>query len=214
MCMVKKTPKASLLVIYYAKLTEIFWISSSHLYHAYAWLKLFSLQKSFNKNLSQKDLQLIASSVVLAALSVSPYDCSYGASHLELENEKERRLRVANLIGFNVEPKPESREMVSKFSVVIDFMKLLNMIFLSLTIINNSLQLSRSSLLSELVRFIIFFAHISFSSKTSEEKMWIISIISFVYLVILPLSFPLPHWLEFYLIYVWGCWISLCYLLL
>lgn len=112
MCLVKKTPKASLLVVYYAKLTEIFWISSSHLYHAYAWLKLFSLQKSFNKNLSQKDLQLIASSVVLAALSVPPYDRSYGASHLELENEKERSLRVANLIGFDVEPKAESREVV------------------------------------------------------------------------------------------------------
>ncbi|PRQ22292.1 hypothetical protein RchiOBHm_Chr6g0248701 [Rosa chinensis] len=64
MCMVKKTPKPSLMVVYYAKLTEIFWISASHLNHAYAWFKLFSLQKSFNKNLSQKDLQLIASSVV------------------------------------------------------------------------------------------------------------------------------------------------------
>lgn len=163
MCMVKKTPKASLLVIYYAKLTEIFWISSSYLYHAYAWLKLFSLQKSFNKNLSQKDLQLIASSVVLAALSVSPYDCSYGASHLELENEKERKMRVANLIGFTVEPKPESREAVTKMLVVIDFMQLLNIIFQSvLTMIIYSLQLSRSSLLSELVIFIIFLAHILF----------------------------------------------------
>ncbi|OWM72446.1 hypothetical protein CDL15_Pgr018331 [Punica granatum] len=113
MCMVKKTPKASLMVVYYAKLTEIFWISSSHLYHAYAWLKLFNLQKSFNKNLSQKDLQLIASSVVLAALSVVPYD-SRRASHLELENEKERNLRMADLIGFNVDPKVESREMIAK----------------------------------------------------------------------------------------------------
>mgnify|MGYP004708266765 CR=1 FL=1 len=114
MCLVKKTPKASLMVVYYAKLTEIFWISSSHLYHAYAWLKLFSLQKSFNKNLSQKDLQLIASSVVLAALSVPPYDHSQGVSHLELENEKERNLKVANLIGFDVEPRSEGKEVVTK----------------------------------------------------------------------------------------------------
>ncbi|KAM7531830.1 hypothetical protein LguiB_035240 [Lonicera macranthoides] len=114
MFMVKKTPKASLLVVYYAKLTEIFRISASHLYHAYAWLKLFTLQKIFNKNLSQKDLQLIASSVVLAALSVCPCDHSYGATHLELENGKERNLRVTNLIGFNVEPKPESREVLSR----------------------------------------------------------------------------------------------------
>ncbi|CAI0390945.1 unnamed protein product [Linum tenue] len=113
MCMVKKTPKASLLVVYYAKLTEVFWISSSYLYHAYAWFKLFSLQKSFNKNLSQRDLQLVASAVVLAALAVPPYD-TRRASHVELENEKERNLRMSNLIGFNLDPKAESREVVSK----------------------------------------------------------------------------------------------------
>jgi len=112
MCMVKKTPKPSLMTVYYVKLTEIFWKSSSHLYHAYAWFKLFLLQKSFNKNLSQKDLQLIASSVVLAALSVPPHDRTHGASHLELEHEKERNLRMANLIGFNLETKPDSREVV------------------------------------------------------------------------------------------------------
>lgn len=114
MCLVKKTPKASLMVVYYAKLTKIFWMSSSHLYHAYAWLKLFSLQKSFNKNLSQKDLQMIASSVVLAALSVPPYDHSHGASHVELENAKEKNLKVAGLIGFDVEPKSENREVLSR----------------------------------------------------------------------------------------------------
>ncbi|KAJ8759643.1 hypothetical protein K2173_009290 [Erythroxylum novogranatense] len=118
MCMVKKTPKPSLMVVYYAKLTEVFWISSSHLYHAYAWIKLFTLQKSFNKNLSQKDLQLIASSVVLAALAVAPYDHKRGASHLELENEKERNLKMANLIEFNLDPKSENREPLSRSSLL------------------------------------------------------------------------------------------------
>ncbi|XP_058107148.1 eukaryotic translation initiation factor 3 subunit A isoform X2 [Magnolia sinica] len=118
MCMVKKTPKPSLMVIYYAKLTEIFWVSDSHLYHAYAWFKLFTLQKSYNKNLSQKDLQLIASSVLLAALSVTPYDHKHGASHLELENEKERNLRMASLIGFSLDPKRDSREVLSRPSLL------------------------------------------------------------------------------------------------
>ncbi|XP_043699412.1 eukaryotic translation initiation factor 3 subunit A-like [Telopea speciosissima] len=118
MCMVKKTPKPSLMVIYYAKLTQIFWVSDSHLYHAYAWFKLFILQKNYNKNLTQKDLQLIASSVVLAALSVTPYDHMYGASHLELENEKEKNLRMASLIGFNLDPKRESREVLSRSSLL------------------------------------------------------------------------------------------------
>ncbi|XP_050380282.1 eukaryotic translation initiation factor 3 subunit A [Argentina anserina] len=118
MCMVKKTPKPSLMVVYYAKLTEIFWISASHLNHAYAWFKLFSLQKSFNKNLSQKDLQLIASSVVLAALSVPPYDQTRAASHLELENEKERNLRMANLIGFNLDPKADRGDVLSRSALL------------------------------------------------------------------------------------------------
>ncbi|KAJ6792949.1 eukaryotic translation initiation factor 3 subunit A-like [Iris pallida] len=118
MSMVKRSPKPSLMVVYYAKLTEIFWIADSHLYHAYAWLKLFTLQKSYNKNLAQKDLQLIASSVLLAALSVTPYDHKHGASHLELENEKERNLRMSNLIGFNLEPKKDGREVLSRSSLL------------------------------------------------------------------------------------------------
>lgn len=113
MCMVKKTPKPSLLVVYYAKMTEIFWISSSHLYHAYAWLKLFTLQKTYNKNLNQKDLQLIANSVLLAALLVLPYDHSCGASRVQLENEKDKNLKMASLIGFNVDPKPENKKVVT-----------------------------------------------------------------------------------------------------
>ncbi|KAI8010082.1 Eukaryotic translation initiation factor 3 subunit A [Camellia lanceoleosa] len=79
-----------------------------------------SLMKSFNKNLSQKDLQLIASSVVLAALSVAPYDNTRGASHLELEHEKEQNLRMANLIGFIIDPKLESREVLSLSSLLIE----------------------------------------------------------------------------------------------
>ncbi|KAF3447820.1 hypothetical protein FNV43_RR08526 [Rhamnella rubrinervis] len=114
----QENPKASLMVVYYTKLSEIFWISASHLYHAYAWLKLFSLQKSFNKNLSQKDLQLIASSVVLAVLSVAPYDHTRNASHLELENEKELNLRMANLIGFTLDTKLERGEVLSGVSSI------------------------------------------------------------------------------------------------
>ncbi|XP_020706128.1 eukaryotic translation initiation factor 3 subunit A-like [Dendrobium catenatum] len=114
MSMVKKHPKPSLMVIYYAKLTEIFRVSESHLYHAYAWLKLFTLQKSYNKNLTQKDLQLIASSVLLSALSVTPYDHHCGSSHLEVENEKERNLRMASLIGFNIDPRKDAREVLSR----------------------------------------------------------------------------------------------------
>ncbi|KAI3843937.1 hypothetical protein MKW98_011216 [Papaver atlanticum] len=101
-----ETPKPSLMVVYYGKLTEIFRVSDNQLYNAYAW------------HLTQKDLQLIAFPVVLAALSVTPYDHGYGASHLELENEKERNLRMANLICFSLDPKRDSREVLSRSALL------------------------------------------------------------------------------------------------
>ncbi|CAN6481838.1 unnamed protein product [Victoria cruziana] len=118
MCMVKKTPKPSLMAVYYAKLTEIFWVSDSHLYHAYAWYKLYVLQKSFNKNLTQRDLQLMASSVLLAALSVTPYDHKDGAAHFELENEKERNLRISILLNFSLDSKRDNREVLSRSALL------------------------------------------------------------------------------------------------
>ena len=52
--------------------------------------------------------------MVLAALSVPPYDHARGASHLELENEKQRNLQMTNIINFHLDPKTESREVVSQ----------------------------------------------------------------------------------------------------
>lgn len=111
--MVKRTPKPQMMAVYYAKLTQIYWVADSHLYHAYAWYKLYNLQKSYNKNLAAKDLQLMASSVVLATLAVPPYDRKHGAHHFELEMEKDRNVRMANILGFNLDAKKDSREVVS-----------------------------------------------------------------------------------------------------
>ncbi|CAI0404951.1 unnamed protein product [Linum tenue] len=98
MCMVEKTPKAW--VVYYAKLTEIFWISSSYLDHAYAWLKIFTLHQSFYENLGKKNYQMIASAVVLAALAVPPYD-TRRASHVENETEKLSRAALLSELVSN-----------------------------------------------------------------------------------------------------------------
>eukprot|EP00271_Cylindrocystis_brebissonii_P023350 TRINITY_DN9659_c0_g1_i1.p1 TRINITY_DN9659_c0_g1~~TRINITY_DN9659_c0_g1_i1.p1 ORF type:complete len:1097 (+),score=334.31 TRINITY_DN9659_c0_g1_i1:34-3291(+) len=122
MSLVKKSPKPQMMAIYYAKLTKIFWMSgdSQQLYHAYAWYKLYNLQRSYNKNLKEKDLQLMAASVLLATLSIPPYDKKYGAHHYELEVEKERNIRMANLLGFTLsDPKRgESREVLSRSALL------------------------------------------------------------------------------------------------
>ncbi|GJT04938.1 putative reverse transcriptase domain-containing protein [Tanacetum coccineum] len=63
--------------------------------------RVLGILKSFNKNLNQKDLQLIASSVMLVVLS-----------------DKERNMRMYNLIGFNIDAKLETREVLSWSSLL------------------------------------------------------------------------------------------------
>ena len=75
-----------------------------------------SLIKDTIKKLAQKDLQLMASSVLLASISIMPYDYKHGAHHFELENEKERSLRITSLLGFSLDSKKDTREVVGYFN--------------------------------------------------------------------------------------------------
>ena len=54
----------------------------------------------------------MASSVLSATISVMPYDHKHGAHHFELENEKERSLRMDIFLGFSLDPKNKTKEMV------------------------------------------------------------------------------------------------------
>lgn len=118
MTLVKKSPKPQLMAVYYAKLTKIFWKSENNLYHAYAWYKLYNLSKSYKKDFAAEDLKLMASAVVLSTLAVPPYDRKHGAAHFELELEKDRNLRMANLLGFSLDPKRDTREVLSRAALL------------------------------------------------------------------------------------------------
>lgn len=74
--------KASLLAGYYEKLSRVFWVSQNALFHAYAWLKLYQLSAAQNKSLTEEDKRTMASTVVLAALSIpiSGGSSLYGAT--------------------------------------------------------------------------------------------------------------------------------------
>lgn len=67
-------PRPALMATYYAKLTQIFTKSESRLYSAYAWFRLFTFTRLNNKNLGGADLAMMASNVVLSALSILPYE--------------------------------------------------------------------------------------------------------------------------------------------
>lgn len=117
-----KGPKASLMAVYYARLTQIFTRSEAKLYNAYAWFRLFMFSKSYNKNLSQNDVAAMASNVVLAALSVPPYDAETAAGARGEEariNEQERGNKMAAILGYNVDRR-EGRALLTRANLLAD----------------------------------------------------------------------------------------------
>lgn len=104
-----QTPKQPQLASYYTRLTQIFAVSDSPMYHAFAWLKLFSFARQHARGMSQTDYQQMATAVLLAALAILPYERSNtpgarGAPSdaVAAEQEKERANRMATILGFAV----------------------------------------------------------------------------------------------------------------
>eukprot|EP00884_Botryococcus_braunii_P006913 jgi/Botrbrau1/16222/Bobra.0066s0008.1 len=115
----KKSPKPQLMATYYARLTRIFTVADSHLYNGYAWYKLFNLARGYNKNLTPTDVQMMACSVVLAALSILPYDPADSArTEAEAELDKDRSVRMAVILGFTVDSKRDARSILSRAALV------------------------------------------------------------------------------------------------
>ena len=116
-----KGPKASLMATYYARLTQIFTRSEARLYNAYAWYRLFTFSRSFNKGLTQDDLVAMASNVVLSALSVLPYDRgNTAAGGYDIRpHEKENSARMAAILGFNVD-RLDRRVLLSRQALLAD----------------------------------------------------------------------------------------------
>jgi len=78
-------------------------VQENHTYHAYAWLKLFNFTKAYNKSMTTDDVKLMASSVVLSTLSIVPYDRQeQHQDEVQVEQDKERIVRMANILGFAV----------------------------------------------------------------------------------------------------------------
>jgi translation initiation factor 3 subunit A len=112
----KRTPNPKMMATYFAKLTKVFWVSENYLYHAYAWYKLFNLSKTYNRNLTPEDLKAMASTVLLSAVAIPPYESRTAAapSNQELDNAKERDVRMATLLGYTLDPKRDPREVLSR----------------------------------------------------------------------------------------------------
>lgn len=116
-----KAPRASLMATYYARLTLIFTRSEARLYNAYAWYRLFTFSRSFNKSLTENDVVAMASNVVLSALCVQPYDSGSTAARGQGVRplEKENAAKMATILGFNVD-RMDRRLLLSRQALLAD----------------------------------------------------------------------------------------------
>lgn len=83
---------------------QIFLVSESYLFHAYAWLKYYIISSRHNQSLTLADKRMMASAVLLAALSIPLVDETMdeegGINELAFDQEKEKAKRMAQLLGY------------------------------------------------------------------------------------------------------------------
>lgn len=104
----KKAPAAKLMVSYYEKLTRIFWVSDNKLFHAYAWYRYYLLSvetRTGAKGLKAEERSLLASSVLLAALTIPSTKDIYASIAVDDDEVVvEKNSQMALLLDFQTNP--------------------------------------------------------------------------------------------------------------
>ena len=114
MLMLRRSPKPQAMALYFAKLTEIFWVGKNYLHAAYAWMKLYSVSKMYNRALTPEDERALASGVVLATMSITPYKEKSIFGELDSEQQLDRDTRMASLLGYTVDRSRSVDDVLSR----------------------------------------------------------------------------------------------------
>ena len=101
MLMLRRSPKPQMMALYFAKLTEIFWIGKNYLHAAYAWMKLYTVSKMYNRSLTPEDERALASGVVLATMCITPYKEKSVFGEVDSDQQMDRDSRMASLLGYH-----------------------------------------------------------------------------------------------------------------
>ncbi|CAK9253998.1 unnamed protein product [Sphagnum jensenii] len=102
----RKTPKPKLMAVFYEKLTRIFWVAGNHLFHAFSWFRYFSLTLECRKDLKHDERSLMASYVLLSALTIPMLKDSGDVAAQAADDELviERNQQMAALLDFQTHP--------------------------------------------------------------------------------------------------------------
>ncbi|ESO12017.1 hypothetical protein HELRODRAFT_63527 [Helobdella robusta] len=102
----KKQPKPSLLANYYHKLALVLYKSGNAMFHACTWHKLYHLHREQRKNMTESDLQKLASRVVCATLAIPLPSVRNQSDHIidVDDNGHEKQKKLSSLLSLNVPP--------------------------------------------------------------------------------------------------------------
>eukprot|EP00516_Mucochytrium_quahogii_P002100 CAMPEP_0203749038 /NCGR_PEP_ID=MMETSP0098-20131031/3735_1 /ASSEMBLY_ACC=CAM_ASM_000208 /TAXON_ID=96639 /ORGANISM=" , Strain NY0313808BC1" /LENGTH=1021 /DNA_ID=CAMNT_0050637967 /DNA_START=190 /DNA_END=3255 /DNA_ORIENTATION=- len=103
-----KRPSSQLEATYYQKLTDLFLISENYLFHAYAYKAYYLLSIEKNKSLTQEQSAVMASCVLLSAMSIPLQTSKVGTTYSHKDSQKQKNRKMAQLLGFDINPKRKS----------------------------------------------------------------------------------------------------------
>ncbi len=117
----KKPPKPQMMANYYQKLGLVFWKSGNGLFHACALHRLLQLSREQRKNLTQEEIQRMATRVLLATLAVPilPPRNDIGDMLDMGDTAMENKRKLANLLGLQMPPtRSQLVKDLVKYSVI------------------------------------------------------------------------------------------------
>jgi translation initiation factor 3 subunit A len=104
---IDRSIKPEMMAAYYKSLSDMFLVSKSYLFHAYAWLKYYHLNEKNNEKIQAKELTRMASALTLSALAV-PVVKRYESISSYANDEADKKKRMAALLGYTFNPNRET----------------------------------------------------------------------------------------------------------
>ena len=103
MAKIDRPIQPQMMAAYYKSLSDMFLVSKSYLFHAYAWLKFYHLNEKNNQSLDNKELTRMASALTLSALAV-PVVKRHDSISSYANDEADKKKRMAALLGYTFNP--------------------------------------------------------------------------------------------------------------
>jgi translation initiation factor 3 subunit A len=99
MAKIDRPIQPQMMAAYYKSLSDMFLVSKSYLFHAYAWLKFYHLNEKNNQSLDSKELTRMASALTLSALAV-PVVKRHDSISSYANDEADKKKRMGKYMSF------------------------------------------------------------------------------------------------------------------